>query len=81
MHLRLNVSLPEETVRLIDRLAKKGNRSRFIDRAVKRYVEDVGRANLRGRLKEGAIRGAERDLRLAEEWFAVEGEAWDKAAR
>jgi CopG family transcriptional regulator / antitoxin EndoAI len=80
MHLRLNIILPEETVRLINRLAGKRYRSRFIDRAVKRYVEEVGRANLRKSLKEGAILGAERDLRLAEEWFAAEGEAWDKAA-
>ena len=78
MHLRLNVTLPEETVRLIDRIAKRGNRSRFIDQAVKRYVEKVGRAALRRRLKEGAVRRGTRDLRLAEDWFALEEEGWPR---
>ena len=72
MHLRLNITLPEETVRLIDRVAKRGNRSRLISDAVRRYVEEVGRANLRRQLKQGAKRRADRDLAMAEEWFALE---------
>jgi metal-responsive CopG/Arc/MetJ family transcriptional regulator len=35
-HRRLNITLPEETVRLIDRVAKKGERSRFIAEAIER---------------------------------------------
>ena len=76
MHLRLNITLPEETVRLIDRVAKRGNRSRLISDAVRRYVEELGRANLRRRLKQGARRRADRDLAMAEEWFALEEKAW-----
>ena len=72
MHLRLNITLPEETVRLIDRVAKRGNRSRLISDAVTRYVKELGRANLRRRLKQGAKRRADRDLAIAEEWFALE---------
>ena len=72
MHLRLNITLPEETVRLIDRVAKRGNRSRLISDAVKRYVQELGRANLRRRLKQGAKRRADRDLAIAAEWFALE---------
>ncbi len=72
MHRRANITLPEETLRLIDRLVERGARSRFIDEAVRHYVRTVGRANLRKRLQEGARRRAERDLGLAEEWFALE---------
>ena len=72
MHRRLNISLPDETVRLIDRVAKRGNRSRLISDAVRRYVQELGRANLRRRLKQGAKRRADRDLAIAEEWFALE---------
>ena len=68
MHRQLNITLSEETAQTIDRIAKRGNRSRFIAEAVKRYVEEIGRENLRRRLKEGTLRRAERDLRLAEEW-------------
>jgi len=81
MHRRLNITLPEETVRLIDRVAKKGDRSRFIAEAVERYVAEIGRANLKRQLKEGAIRRADRDLQLATEWFGVEEEAWHGSRR
>jgi CopG family transcriptional regulator/antitoxin EndoAI len=72
MHRRINVTLPEETVRLIDRVSEKGDRSRFINEAVKRYIGEMGRANLRKLLKEGSLRRAGRDRRLAEEWFLLE---------
>ncbi|MBI1746043.1 MAG: hypothetical protein HYR55_05560 [Acidobacteria bacterium] len=75
MYKRINITLPDETIRLIDRVTKRGNRSRFIDRAVKRYVDEAGRRNLRMLMKEEAIRWAERDLKLAEEWFPLEEEA------
>lgn len=29
-------------------------------------------------LKEGAIENAERDLQIAQEWFPLEQEAWEK---
>ena len=75
-HKRVNVTLPPETLHLIDRLSRKGNRSRFLDNAVKFYVTAIGRSALRKQLKAGAIQRAERDLRLAEEWFSIEDEAW-----
>ncbi|MGH9853265.1 MAG: ribbon-helix-helix domain-containing protein [Blastocatellia bacterium] len=81
MYQRINITLPEETLGLIDRLAKTGDRSRFIDRAIRYYVEAVGKANLKSLLKEGAINRAERDLRLAEEWFTLEEETWPKGRK
>lgn len=78
MHLRINISLPEETIRLIDRVAERGDRSRFIDRAVKQYVETTGRRKLGQLMKERAIKRADFDLRLAADWFPLEEEAWSK---
>jgi CopG family transcriptional regulator/antitoxin EndoAI len=72
MNKRLNITLPEQTVRLMDRVAGKGQRSRLIDQAVHRYVEQEGRTNLRKLLQEGARVRAERDVQLAAEWFAVD---------
>ena len=69
---------PEKTVELIDRVSKKGDRSRFINEAVKRYVREVGRAKIRKELKAAYLEGAERDRQLAEEWFFLEEEAWQK---
>jgi len=78
MHRRINITLPEETVRLIDRVAPKGNRSHLIAEAIKYYVEGTGRAQLRKRLRDGARRRAERDLRLTQEWFFIDEEAWER---
>ena len=55
MHRRINITLPEQTVQLIDRVAEKGDRSRLIDKAVKRYVTDSRRANLKKRLRRRSI--------------------------
>ncbi len=77
---RVNVTLPEQTLRLMARV-EKGNRSRFLDEAVRHYVASIGRVNLRKRLQEGARRRAERDLTLAAEWFGVEEQAWHPKRR
>jgi len=81
MHRRINVTLPEETVRLIDRAAAKGERSRFIAEAVTHYVSTRGRAKLRKAIRDGAIRRAARDGVLAQEWFTMDEEAWPSRGR
>ena len=80
MYCRINITLPEETLKLIDRVSERGGRSRLINEAVKRYVEEMGRANLRKLLKEGARHRAERDRGLAEEWFLLHEEACKETA-
>lgn len=72
MYRRVNVTLPEEMIRLIDGVVQRGNRSRFIDEAVKSFVKKRRRAGLKRLLKEGALRRAERDVLLAEDWFPLE---------
>jgi hypothetical protein len=62
-------------VAVLNRVTKKGNRSRFIDRAVRRLIEVEGKANLWALVKEEAIANAERDLAIAAEWFPLEEEA------
>ena len=81
MHRRINDTLPEETVRMIDRVATKGNRSRLIADAVTHFVQATGRAQLRKKLREGAIRRADRDLQLTREWFPLDEEAWRHGRR
>ena len=72
MRRRTSITLPEKTIQLLDCVAGHGNRSRFIDEAVKKY----GRAVLRKQIKESAIRDAKQDLAIAEEWFPLEEEVW-----
>jgi CopG family transcriptional regulator/antitoxin EndoAI len=81
MHRRVNITLPEETIRLIDRVAPKGDRSRFIAEAIRHYVGARGRAELRRRLRQGAVRRAERDLQLVADWFSLDEEGWQRSRR
>jgi hypothetical protein len=61
--------------------ATKGDGSRFIDNAVKHYVDAMGRSNLKKRLKEGVIRRGDRDLSIAQDWYCLEEEAWQSKQR
>ena len=78
MSVRINVILPEETIRVLDRVAPRGSRSRVISDAVVHYVSSRGRSNLAERLKAGALANAQRDMAIAEEWFPLEEEAWQQ---
>lgn len=75
MNKRLNITLPEQTVRLMDRVVGNGQRSSLIDRAVRRYVKQETRANLRKQLAESYEANADADLQLAEDWFPLEAPA------
>jgi CopG family transcriptional regulator/antitoxin EndoAI len=78
MSKRLNIMLPDATIKVLDKVASKGDRSRFISQAVLHYVDTQSRANLRERLKQGALANAKLDLEIAEEWFPVEQEVWQR---
>jgi mRNA interferase MazF len=81
MSKRINMLLPEKTVAVLDRVAKPGSRSRFIDRAVLHYVETHGKQRLREQLAAGYRANADRDLEMAAEWFPLEEEAWEIAQK
>ncbi len=80
MSKRINIMLPEETVRVLDRVAPRGNRSRLISEAVLHYISSRGRSNLAKHLKAGYIAAAQRDLEIAQAWFPLEEEAWQRKA-
>ncbi len=76
---RVDISLPKKTVELIDRVIPKGKRSRFINDAVQRRLQEVGQSNLRRELEAGYKRDFEEDKKTAQDWFAVDEEAWQEA--
>src|SRR5438552_17171720 len=51
--------------------------------SLKRFctMYELAAANLRERLKQGALSHAKLDLEIAEEWFPVEQEAWQRLDR
>ncbi len=42
-HKRLNITLPESTIMLLETVTNKGERSNFINVAIKTYVKQVNR--------------------------------------
>lgn len=75
---RINITLPTEILHKLDELAPKGERSRFIHAAIEAHISQFEKEKLRQQLKEGAIQRASRDLSLADDWFAIEEEAWQQ---
>jgi CopG family transcriptional regulator/antitoxin EndoAI len=75
---RINITLPERALRLVDRVAPRGDRSRFIAAAISHYVSTTSRAKLKKDLRDGARARATRDRVLATEWFDLEEEVWPR---
>jgi metal-responsive CopG/Arc/MetJ family transcriptional regulator len=71
MTKRINIILPEDTLRTIDRMARPRGRSRFIQRAVDHYVATSPEA-LDERLRQAALRDYDLDLEIANDWIAVD---------
>ena len=71
MNRRLNITLPEQTERMLDRVVPRGQRSKLIDEAVTRFVKEQERANLRRQLALVATARSERDREMTEEWFVL----------
>src|SRR6266849_6804853 len=81
MAKRINVVLQDETVRAVNRAAKPGERSRFINRAVQYYAATHSPAALRERLKQAALRDRDLAEEIARDWRAVDREAWQTLSR
>ena len=65
-HERINITLPEETIRLLDHAVPNGSRSRFIDKAIRHLIRTESNKQLKDQIKKGAIARAGRDLDLTE---------------
>jgi len=72
MNKRITITLPADTIELIDHITTNVNRSQFIDEAINFYAHSMDTTPLKQKLQEGAVRRAQRDLRLAEEWSTLE---------
>lgn len=80
-HQRINITLSKDTILLLNRVAARGDRSRLLDTAVRSYIKEAGKENIRKLLKEGALKRTERDLAMTREWFPFEQEAWQERSR
>jgi CopG family transcriptional regulator / antitoxin EndoAI len=78
MYQQINITLPQKTIELIDRLAAHEDLNQLVDDAINLYITDRQKKALQQQLREGAICRGDRDLGLVEDWFSLEEEAWHK---
>ena len=76
---RISISVSEEAVKLLDRLAPKGDRRRCIERLVKRTARE--RMELRARLKVSKRDALRATGKTAPEWDPLADEVWQRDVR
>jgi hypothetical protein len=76
MGKRINIVLPEATIRTIDRMAKPGQRSHFIENAVQHFVAHRSAEALRALLEHTAIRDLDLDREVNADWIFVDRASW-----
>ena len=62
---KLNITLPKDTINLLDKLAPKRSLNHFIDNAVKSYFNSLKNNQIRKGLVLAGKRRSERDLEIA----------------
>ena len=76
--VRMNITIPEQLARKLDRLVSPRRKSRFIVQSLEEYIHRMEREELKAKLKEGyKVRGDE-GLRIAEDFRKVDLEGWDE---
>jgi hypothetical protein len=78
MSKRINIVLPDLTLQTIDRLVKPGQRSSFIDTAVRHYVANRSVEALRVQMERAAVRDRDLDSEVAADWFGVDQHTWQQ---
>jgi len=76
---RIMISLPESLLEEVDGLAsiEKRNRSEFVREAMKLYITEKKRRNLKEQMKKGYQEMAKLNLQLAVEHYEIENEVQD----
>jgi metal-responsive CopG/Arc/MetJ family transcriptional regulator len=72
--IRVNMTLPEDVVKLLNKKAKPGEKSAYIAEAIRQYARKESQEELMNRMIEGYITTAEEDLALYRELEGSEGD-------
>lgn len=75
---RLNITLNPDTWDKFKIAVPRMERSKFIDYALRVYLARSKKENLRKKIKKEALNNASEDLKVANEWFRIDKEMWNK---
>ena len=73
---KVTFTIPKETMSQVREAAPARGYSKFVTEAIEYFLEEKHKKALRERLIAGYRANAATDLETAEEWQAVEDEAW-----
>jgi metal-responsive CopG/Arc/MetJ family transcriptional regulator len=76
--VRLNITIPEELARQLDKLVGPRNKSHFIAEALKQRIGEIQEEELNKILEEGYKARKQESLSIAKEFEAVDVEGWDE---
>jgi metal-responsive CopG/Arc/MetJ family transcriptional regulator len=76
--VRLNIMLPEQIVREIEKRSKPRKRNQFILKAVERHLETLKKQELEALLEEGYKATRREALCITKEFESVDLEGWDE---
>ena len=76
--VRMNITLPEDLARQLDKLVGPRKKSRFITETLKERVKKIEEDKLQKMLEEGYKTRKEESLSVAKEFEPVDLEGWDE---
>ena len=76
--VRLNITLPDELARQLEKVAGSRNKSSFIAEALKQRIKQMKEEELNKILKEGYKERKQESLLIAKDFEPVDLEAWDE---
>jgi metal-responsive CopG/Arc/MetJ family transcriptional regulator len=76
--VRMNITLPEQLARKLDRLVSPRKKSKFIVETLEDCIERMERKELEAKLKEGYKVRRDEGLRIAEDFQGADLEGWDE---
>ena len=76
--VKLNITIPEELARQLDKLAGRRKKSRFIAEALRQRIGEIQERELNQILEEGYKARKQESLSIAKEFEPVDLEGWDE---
>ena len=77
-NVRLNITIPEELARQLDRIVGTRGKSRFIAETLRKRIQEIEEQKLQQMLEEGYKARKKESQSIAKEFEAVDLEGWDE---
>ena len=77
-NVRLNITIPEEVARQLDRIVGARGQSRFIAETLRKRIQEIEEQKLQQMLEEGYKARKRESQSIAKEFEPVDLEGWDE---